>query len=181
MYLFHRFRLWCQPPCEAVNWNILRVNLSIYFTSSASLWGCELKCFQSHICCLEVCQPPCEAVNWNKWEQRYERFSKSQPPCEAVNWNCMAGLQSSVFPESASLWGCELKYLLLQYFARSSLSASLWGCELKWICFFNALMAPSQPPCEAVNWNNVDSISALVLMPSASLWGCELKCILNVW
>ena len=54
-----------QPPCEAVSWNAPRVANSVYVSSSASLWGCELKfCyfFPGHSL---LSQPPCEAVSWN--------------------------------------------------------------------------------------------------------------------
>ena len=75
-------------------------------------------------------QPPCEAVNWNTSKTKSMSPSMSQPPCEAVNWN--------VFPPKEKGW---------------SLSASLWGCELKFLCGCIVLFQFCQPPCEAVNWN----------------------------
>ena len=38
----------CQPPCEAVSWNVLRSVFLLPEATSASLWGCELKC--SELC-----------------------------------------------------------------------------------------------------------------------------------
>ena len=84
--------------------------LSLLWTS-ASLWGCELKCSQWVLCCsCAYCQPPCEAVSWNIPADEVLKDAGGQPPCEAVSWN-------SDFPSirlvarSASLWGCELKFL----------------------------------------------------------------------
>ena len=76
-----------QPPCEAVSWNTSRMKVAHRKLSSASLWGCELKCSLSAYRSPFYCQPPCEAVSWN---------------------NCLR--ISRVFVVlSASLWGCELK------------------------------------------------------------------------
>ena len=61
----------------------------------------------------------------------------------------------NIYVRSASLWGCELKYV--GYICRCLInrSASLWGCELK----------------------SLSDSKKIVLNPSASLWGCELKCV----
>ena len=166
-----------QPPCEAVSWNVSEDRSFRWDFTSASLWGCELKClfclFYNLIC---TCQPPCEAVSWNLVDFKICRKPIRQPPCEAVSWNAFS---ARPFPEllaSASLWGCELKY-----------SVSNILPEI-----------PGQPPCEAVSWNipfffgfsNL-FVSLLVRLwveikllysnfcspLSASLWGCELKYI----
>ena len=59
-----------------------------------------------------------------------------------------------VFP-SASLWGCELKcnsFLLFSSPKSVSLLVRLW-VEMM-VNSFNSLNSLSQPPCEAVSWNN---------------------------
>ena len=55
----------CQPPCEAVSWNIQYSNKIPVFILSASLWGCELKCNKKAYSDMRKGQPPCEAVSWN--------------------------------------------------------------------------------------------------------------------
>ena len=35
-----------QPPCEAVSWNNFYISIRIALVTSASLWGCELKCIE---------------------------------------------------------------------------------------------------------------------------------------
>ena len=87
--------VWCwklsyrQPPCEAVSWNIL--------------WQ------RNGIC--GIGQPPCEAVSWNIGHYSNSELEKSQPPCEAVSWNVDHMLLAYADYLSASLWGCELKYI----------------------------------------------------------------------
>ena len=161
-----------QPPCEAVSWNeditskslfenvSLLVRLWVEMKSggcvgatawpSASLWGCELKSNTS-------------AAHIRLWL-------------------------------SASLWGCELKYvyspdarlidtvsLLVRLWVEiwtwskkpnSTASASLWGCELKFFHKTINLLNYSQPPCEAVSWNDNRSIVNLLLIVSllVRLW-----------
>ena len=91
---------------------ILLISLHWFQARSASLWGCELKCQIIHtrtqiikvslLVRLWVEIRPCGC---GRMPQR------CQPPCEAVSWNgtvsCMAGSPHL----SASLWGCELKYI----------------------------------------------------------------------
>ena len=119
-----------QPPCEAVSWMKSRFRavctamvsllvrlwveiaspwlLSLLWTS-ASLWGCELKC---------LIQDASLSVS-------------RQPPCEAVSWNASRGRLK--YPTFVSLlvrlWVEMLMYLLS--FSHTLMSASLWGCELK--------------------------------------------------
>ena len=186
-----------QPPCEAVSWNLLQsqpsnqtcvsllvrlwveipcTNPKQMVLSSASLWGCELKCDTSDYKTSKVksaslwgCELKC--VRWRHhcnrkyvsllvrlwveilgqrrgkkvqsvsllvrlWveileHRRWYRGQSSQPPCEAVSWN--TDVISTFFSRlsSASLWGCELKFLQLFCSSSSHRSASLWGCELK--------------------------------------------------
>ena len=99
-----------------------------------------------------------------------------QPPCEAVSWNGFVQKRWYRPVASASLWGCELKFITLILIPPSIVSllvrlwvemkaygysnipkrsASLWGCELKWY---------------------EGRADERVTSTSASLWGCELKC-----
>ena len=56
----------CQPPCEAVSWNVLYHSVISQSRLSASLWGCELKSQTLELSTVRSgCQPPCEAVSWN--------------------------------------------------------------------------------------------------------------------
>ena len=122
---------------------------------SASLWGCELK-YRYRFQFTELFrQPPCEAVSWNITNKNQELINSCQPPCEAVSWNSdqPAGLASH--RRSASLWGCELKYIPSPVYCLHKLSASLWGCELKCHLPIWPLENRCQPPCEAVSWNIV--------------------------
>ena len=57
----------------------------------------------------------------------------------------------------------------------SASSASLWGCELKYVGDRSAPFKYCQPPCEAVSWNVLLPLLLLLWNTSASLWGCELK------
>ena len=56
----------------------------------------------------------------------------SQPPCESVSWNIIQQICTCWCIVSASLWGCELKFLMLPVLHYS---------------------LNRQPPCEAVSWN----------------------------
>ena len=165
-----------QPPCEAVSWNMEKIR---GYTADRS-------------------QPPCEAVSWNINQSRLISWKFGQPPCEAVSWNLRGVFD--ILPEdvSASLWGCELKFVIVHCYKFHNMSASLWGCELKCLCrlilvapllvsllvrlwveilkiFIPRLSVRRQPPCEAVSWNSVDTQQVWRSTASASLWGCELK------
>ena len=120
-------------------------------------------------------QPPCEAVSWNA--DVYERWSDEhcQPPCEAVSWNNIVAAKTAAGIRSASLWGCELKYIIHKSILPVMLSASLWGCELKYFQSPGIRIFYRQPPCEAVSWNNNCCPGICIASKSASLWGCELK------
>ena len=122
----------CQPPCEAVSWNVIASFLT------ASKEG----------------QPPCEAVSWNEVQVQSGLYCHGQPPCEAVSWNSfsMASFTSldvsllvRLWVEIMSIsWDPEPKNVSLlvrlwvEMFSMGIvlllrlLSASLWGCELKW-------------------------------------------------
>ena len=164
-----------QPPCEAVSWNIISTMCTHRMTVSllVRLW-------------VEI---------WKILQQYYRK--EGQPPCEAVSWNGIT--RNSILSVAVSLlvrlWveiHLKVLYMVIQ------LSASLWGCELKYIlgCVAGYVII-GQPPCEAVSWNvhhgrtqnkhvcqppceavswNIKNITHLLPWPlSASLWGCELK------
>ena len=60
-----------QPPCEAVSWNFRYANRTVLATTSASLWGCELKYHWYFLSLDPIRQPPCEAVSWNSMACMY--------------------------------------------------------------------------------------------------------------
>ena len=120
-----------QPPCEAVSWNaICTKHLLLYLRQppcEAVSWNLETKLTKT----LQRSQPPCEAVSWNYIISLFVSTLQCQPPCEAVSWNVLFSVNKKRNTKSASLWGCELKYI---------------RCRTKSIdC--------RQPPCEAVSWN----------------------------
>ena len=122
----------CQPPCEAVSWNVLTIVALSDESSSASLWGCELKCFEFLFSLGEI--PVSLLVRlWVEIHQRSGsgKAQQGQPPCEAVSWNIMA---------CACFVG-----------DRVSLLVRLW---VEMPVLLSLLLPPcSQPPCEAVSWN----------------------------
>ena len=175
-HLFHLLELLsCQPPCEAVSWNIdcinrqptvfvsLLVRLWVeifqkvrlpFHIRSASLWGCELKCWLLRNCRILSGQPPCEAVSWNiKWD--FEKADiPGQPPCEAVSWNI---LLFPVIYRDLSQPPCEAvswnkKYEYERDKDGVSLLVRLW-VEIQTVTSSQLLLS-GQPPCEAVSWNS---------------------------
>ena len=98
----------CQPPCEAVSWNVIASFLT------ASKEG----------------QPPCEAVSWNEVQVQSGLYCHGQPPCEAVSWNSfsMASFTSLDVSLLVRLW---VEMFNTRRVTVSFSSASLWGCELK--------------------------------------------------
>ena len=145
---------------------------------SASLWGCELK-YQVSWILRQMCIVSLLVRLWVEilLHLHIRRLTLRQPPCEAVSWNEFRCSYLQTNMSSASLWGCELKYLWqkesdshkgqppceavswnvapLSEVLPFSTSASLWGCELKYKVYIKAEGEPSQPPCEAVSWNTV--------------------------
>ena len=121
-----------QPPCEAVSWNVA---VSFHFSriwSSASLWGCELKCTYINVICTDSVVSLLVRL-WVEMQALLEGNYRAvcQPPCEAVSWNKVATSDDASIAVSllVRLW-VEMHN---QYRCKSSgkLSASLWGCELK--------------------------------------------------
>ena len=144
----------CQPPCEAVSWNMQQKRAVEWKISSASLWGCELK-FQSN---WRTCISSTVSLLVRLWVemtqlQTESQAYQSQPPCEAVSWNDVTNNFYAIINMSASLWGCELKLRCLLHEKPFAGSASLWGCELKWPDHIRNTHPARQPPCEAVSWN----------------------------
>ena len=175
-WILRRTIFTCQPPCEAVSWNIYHISGFSGFGSSASLWGCELKCRTGE----KSLERLWSASLWGcelKWDYIFSCvFWQGQPPCEAVSWNWI----------QVMCWHAFLVSLLVRLWVEMSisfnlmsilLSASLWGCELK--CKEEALESidAGQPPCEAVSWNKNIMFEEGSERTSASLWGCELKYI----
>ena len=77
----------CQPLREAVSWNIPRRIKKMSLCSSASSWGCELKCYNF---CRKTSvrgQPLREAVSWNTIISQIVTGMICQPLREAVSWN----------------------------------------------------------------------------------------------
>ena len=142
-----------QPPCEAVSWNVNvdRIDATVMGQPpcEAVSWNIKLDYERR----TELCQPPCEAVSWNPILSTVTPIHQCQPPCEAVSWNVSKEEYDEDVQVSASLWGCELKFLSLTVIPINS----------------------SQPPCEAVSWNEKALDRMECGKESASLWGCELK------
>ena len=99
----------CQPPCEAVSWNVRLSTLDAIFSVSllVRLWV-EMPFFPLISTLYQVSllvrlwvemksllirksrkkrQPPCEAVSWNVSTKPVVIYGWGQPPCEAVSWN----------------------------------------------------------------------------------------------
>ena len=165
-------------------------------------------------------QPLREAVSWNDQISTVLNDIVSQPLREAVSWNfcgrqmvdktpivslfvrlwveilCVVSLQATF--QSASSWGCELKYFLLWKHMQVCWSASSWGCELKlyhrlecfdhfrvslfvrlWVeislalfIFFHLSVSLFVRLWVEISKNDKGSKTSA----SASSWGCELKC-----
>ena len=100
--------------------------------TSASSWGCELKFYYITIASWRRDgQPLREAVSWNIRCSKCVIIKLSQPLREAVSWNGICVELWIDFLMSASSWGCELKYYPSSTALSSVQSASSWGCELK--------------------------------------------------
>ena len=119
-------RLWVEIPTPRT--------YHVTCSSSASLWGCELKCL------IPFCYKPVKIVSLlvRLWVEMvrfpvWQAAPTCQPPCEAVSWNTLHAFVKNWRQQSASLWGCELKYIEALTRKSKAGSASLWGCELKWV------------------------------------------------
>ena len=122
----------CQPPCEAVSWNV------------------EGKFVHE--------DPDNVSLLARLW---VETFPESSGLCQgfvsllARLWveTYIAVDQCFFLVSSASLRGCELKHDGIQSSRSASRSASLRGWELKFLHRRCTYVRGRQPPCEAVNWN----------------------------
>ena len=122
----------CQPPREAVSWNMSSIILGINALS----------------------QPPREAVSWNIWGIDMKTKRGCQPPREAVSWNTETGKSVKSGSPSASSWGCELKYTnnrKCRSEALVSLLVRLWVEIIPMQNYRHRIKR--QPPREAVSWN----------------------------
>ena len=144
----------CQPPCEAVSWNI----------QGGKSWQKERS------------QPPCEAVSWNSVGLSCRYRIVRQPPCEAVSWNKIFQHRLIIAKASASLWGCELKWhtarrATLRNSGQPPCEAVSWNiCFFRWlgIILVSLLVRLWVEILKTTSWRKSPA--------SASLWGCELKC-----
>ena len=164
-----------QPPCEAVNWNML-------------MYG--------SVCSIRR-QPPCEAVNWNVQMVLWGMIVFGQPPCEAVNWNIHRWKYVRIWNVSllARLWieidhtSIAIRYISVSLLARlwieifsrflianlPLLSASLRGCELK---YSKVVESPEVVPVSLLARLWIEMLITDYIVnsgASASLRGCELK------
>ena len=133
----------CQPLREAVSWNIPRRIKKMSLCSSASSWGCELKCYNF---CRKTSvrgQPLREAVSWNTIISQIVTGMICQPLREAVSWNEEYNKQRK-------------EQSIVSLFVR------LW-VEMAWIMSI-FLCVSCQPLREAVSWN------ATILRISVSLY-----------
>ena len=142
----------CQPPREAVSWNVFNESSGIQTAVSllVRLWV-EIFYLSELVSRYSV------SLLVRLWVEivlvsAHIGARTGQPPREAVSWNYSI---------------CAYKY--------SYMSASSWGCELKYITEYCTCKFFSQPPREAVSWNNFRYHNRLYVRQSASSWGCELK------
>ena len=164
-------------------------------------------------------QPPCEAVSWNPavcaskyrlsvsllvrlWVEILQIFHKYLRLVVSLLVRLWVEIQTAynycLQYTSASLWGCELKYVMIPDGSGAvivSLLVRLWveifthqqNTSLSIVSLLVRLWVEMfeysglqhnicrQPPCEAVSWNIKCAIVSLTRNSSASLWGCELK------
>ena len=101
-----------QPLREAVSWNVYDYFPCKTLRSSASSWGCELKCLLPWATVWTNSQPLREAVSWN--ESVKKKLSDGNDVSLFVRlWvEIWTLLRTETEHQSASSWGCELKYKL---------------------------------------------------------------------
>ena len=166
----------CQPPCEAVSWNIRRSKLSLKSTVSllVRLWVeivKKLKDVDSALVSLLV-RLWVEILNYlehitEQWVSLLVRLwveihiwhgvcrrNRGQPPCEAVSWNMTeywkAIKEFCQPPCEAVSWN--LLELLIdgRCPCQPPCEAVSWNTHVHLIWW----VYPCQPPCEAVSWNS---------------------------
>ena len=125
-----------------------------------------------------------------------------QPPREAVSWNNFWFWLNSQCVQSASSWGCELKYLPAAYRGVKCRQPPREAVSWNVVCDRQISSIQSQPPREAVSWNaslgrTIGSLFVSLLVRlwveisydmfespdrlSASSWGCELKYLVSTY
>ena len=145
---------WCQPPREAVSWNNSRMAQPITPILSASSWGCELK----HL--VIMLRP-----------QTLPR----QPPREAVSWNITTGtvFLSAIVSLLVRLWVETKSVWFPVHNSFVSLLVRLWVETLQSL----SLCCRSVVSLLVRLWveTSVCFASNKTIVESASSWGCELK------
>ena len=141
------------PLCEVVSWNLdfqwihhrQPSSTSVWGSElkyacfpfsppwilSTSVWGSELKCFFSVHGYRSLCLPLCEVVSWNVASLTSTAIPCRLPLCEVVSWNISSFASPTGTLLSTSVWGSELKFLVISQFQQAVLSTSVWGSELK--------------------------------------------------
>ena len=117
-------------------------------------------------------------MSWNSFEYEGWRWWIRQPLREAVSWNRLIHLCKNIIRVSlfVRLWVEIIQRLIL---LDCKQSASSWGCELKYfILFHNALL--SMVSLFVRLWVEITILSSsFITYSSASSWGCELKYAMN--
>ena len=166
--------------------------------TSASSWGCELKCNLNNIqkmngrvslfvrLWVEICirdpdpklyirQPLREAVSWNTGVFARWKYKRCQPLREAVSWNNKlssigSGLSCQPLREAVS-WNVDMIFYIADHIRQPLREAVSWNLILEWT------IEPMREVSLFVRlWVEIylKSVTAL-LSSSASSWGCELK------
>ena len=127
--------------------------LYLHFSSSSSLWGCELKIKGSDCTCISFRSSSlwgCELKNVIRFYRQYEDESSSlwgcelknvlispwsipphrHPPCEDVSWKTRYRLSAN-WRQVILLVRMWVEKAISQEVAQITSSSSLWGCELK--------------------------------------------------
>ena len=122
---------YCQPPCEAVSWNSPIFTIRGEYNASASLWGCELKSLcRNGATGKQVRQPPCEAVSWNlKQKQNLLRQEKVSLLARLWVERTITMMKTGTMMKSSYLRGWELKCYHGQHEEETgvvSLTVRLW-------------------------------------------------------
>ena len=171
----HNGLVFCQPPREAVSWNISLVAMETPTLGQPPREAVSWNNINPHRCFNGLRQPPREAVSWNVRRRRTHKPNICQPPREAVSWNILwyvrvtrpftvsllvrlwveidiKGVVDNGYP-SASSWGCELKCreynVNYDYLSQPPREAVSWNFLIRW----RQAGHKCQPPREAVSWN----------------------------
>ena len=171
-----------QPPCEAVSWNEQLKDSIQKVTSSASLWGCELKC----VC---VSSSECFFQSASLWGCELKCTVRSGAEnCLIVSLLVRLWVEIGVCITAKNV--CYVS-LLVRLWVEIQLSSK--HLKFAWVSLLVRLWV--EIPYWS-GWNDNVLVSLLVRlwveirnrkrptsqMWSASLWGCELKCrVPRIW